>query len=459
MISIIIRSRNEERWIRECLRRIQSQSIRDVEVILVDNGSQDRTVARAQSVMPDIQVIPIDDYRPGKAINAGIRASQGEQITILSAHCLPVGDEWLATLQSALEEEGVAGVYGRQIPTSYSSALDKRDLLVTFGLDRRVQKKDIFFHNANSMIRREVWEQYPFDEEVSNVEDRVWARAVIDAGYVLIYEPEAAVYHYHGIYQGNNAARVQGAVQVMEALDDSEEVRQPMDPTALEIAAIIPVRTKAGGVDADERLLEMTVEAAKSSKYIDRVIVASDDKALGGKIERWGAEAPFVRPAALSKPGVRSDQVLQYALKRLEQSNYSPDLVVPLEVTYPFRPEGLLDRLIEHLLELGLDTAIAAFAEDRPYWSKQAEGLVLNPQYQEEARAQREALHVGLLSLGCVTYAEFIRQGSRLGQRIGIYELEDPFAPIEIRSLSDLPLLHLLGEVSRQWRAGQGGLK
>ena len=38
MISVIIRSRNEERWIRECLRRIQAQSIQDVEVILVEIG-------------------------------------------------------------------------------------------------------------------------------------------------------------------------------------------------------------------------------------------------------------------------------------------------------------------------------------------------------------------------------------------------------------------------------------
>lgn len=51
----------------------------------------------------------------------------------------------------------VAGVYGRQEPMSFSSDLDKRDLLITFGLDRRVQMKDSFFHNANSMIRREIY--------------------------------------------------------------------------------------------------------------------------------------------------------------------------------------------------------------------------------------------------------------------------------------------------------------
>ena len=95
MISIIIRSRNEERWIRECLRRLQSQSVKDVEVVLVDNQSTDRTIERAKQTYPGLKVISIKDYRPGRAINAGIRATKSEYIAILSAHCLPVDERWL----------------------------------------------------------------------------------------------------------------------------------------------------------------------------------------------------------------------------------------------------------------------------------------------------------------------------------------------------------------------------
>lgn len=452
MISIIIRSRNEERWIRECLRRIQAQTVKDVEVVLVDNRSSDHTVERAKQTYPELKVISIDDYRPGRAINAGIRASKGEHIAILSAHCLPVNDNWLATLLADCEDKTVAGVYGRQIPTSYSTAQDKRDLLVTFGLDKRVQKKDIFFHNANSLIHRDVWEQYPFDEEVGNIEDRVWAKQVVEAGYVIVYEPDAAVYHYHGIYQNNDEQRVEGAVRVMEILDQAQgRDGQPVDPTALEIAAIIPVR---GGneVDANEELIRNSIEAAKSSQYIDRVILATDDKNIAKHAEAWGAEAPFVRPAELSAQGVRSDEVLKYCLEQLEADSYFPDLVVPLEVTYPFRPAGLLDKLIERLMEFGLDTAIAAHSEHRPYWPKDAEGLVLAEEY-AQTRQERTPLYVGLLSLGCVTYAEFVRQGSRLGKRIGIYEVDDPFAAIEIREPKDLALLELLNGVVPKWRA------
>lgn len=459
MISIIIRSRNEERWIRECLRRIKQQTEQDIEVILVDNDSSDRTVARAKEELADLKLVTIDQYQPGKAINAGIRASKGEYIAILSAHCLPVEDSWLAALLANCAEANVAGVYGRQIPTSFSSPQDKRDLLVTFGLDKRIQKKDIFFHNANSLIRRDIWEQYPFDESVGNIEDRVWAKQVIDAGFVLVYEPEAAVYHYHGIYQNNDAQRVEGAVRVMEILEGADPASgKPLDPKTWEIAAIIPVRGKAGLADSNLQLLEKSITAARDSKYIDRVFIATDDKKLAAQAAELGVEAPFVRPATLSAPNVRTDEVLQYALAQLEEKGYSPDLIVPLEVTYPFRPAGLLDTLIELVSEFGLDTAIAASSEYRPYWQKNSDGVILVEEY-AHSRQERMPLHVGLLSLGCVTYAEFIRQGSRLGKRIGVYEVNDPLATIEIRSESDLIMLGPLEEAAAKWRAGKGAAK
>ena len=48
----------------------------------------------------------------------------------------------------------IAGVYGRQLPVSFTGDIDKRDLMLVFGKDYRIQKKDYFFHNANSMIKK-----------------------------------------------------------------------------------------------------------------------------------------------------------------------------------------------------------------------------------------------------------------------------------------------------------------
>src|SRR5690606_3660345 len=104
--------------------------------------------------------------------------------------------------------------------------------------------------------------------------------------------------------------------------------------------------------------------------------------------------------------------------------------------------------------DAGLDTAIAVHSEHRPYWQKSAEGMVLVEEY-AHARQERVPLYIGLLSVGCVTYAEFIRQGSRLGKRIGVYEVEDPLAAIEIRKPEELELFEILAESVQAWRGAK----
>ena len=122
-------------------------------------------------------------------------------------------------LNNFFEHKNLAGVYGRQLPLSFTNHVDKRDLLIVFGLDKRIQKKDYFFHNANSMIPKKIWDKFPFDEDVSNIEDRVWGKKVIQNGLNIIYEPNAAVYHHHGLHQGNDQKRARGVVSILKKVD------------------------------------------------------------------------------------------------------------------------------------------------------------------------------------------------------------------------------------------------
>jgi len=213
LVSLGVRTKNEERWITPCLRGVFGQTYRNIEVVIVDNGSSDRTLARAGEF--PVKVVSIDDFLPGKAINDGIRASTGQILVCLSGHCIPVNETWLENLVRDLADPDVAGVYGRQEPLSYTSDFDKRDLITVFGRDKKIQIKDSFFHNANSAFRRDVWERFPFDEQVTNIEDRVWGQQVISAGMKIVYEPEARVYHWHGIHQDLNPERARRVVRIL----------------------------------------------------------------------------------------------------------------------------------------------------------------------------------------------------------------------------------------------------
>ena len=148
LISIIIRTRNEERWIKKCLASVYNQNYKNIEVVLVDNQSTDKTVDKAKKFGID-KIVEITKYMPGYALNQGIKESRGDYIVCLSGHCIPIDEHWLSNLYNNFIDDDVAGVYGKQEPMSFSSDSDKRDLTLVFGMDKRIQKKDNFFHNTN----------------------------------------------------------------------------------------------------------------------------------------------------------------------------------------------------------------------------------------------------------------------------------------------------------------------
>lgn len=193
MISIIIRTFNEAEMLTRCLYAVSKQDYEDFEVIIVDSYSKDNTIEVAEEY--NTQVVQFVPFTYGGSLNFAIEKTQGEYIAILSGHCIPTNDKWLRIMLSNFEGDSkVAGVYGRQFPVS-PLPIVKRDMLMIFGSERRVQTSDPLFNNANSMIRSDLWKKIKFEEE-THLEDRKWAIKVLQMGYKIIYEPNAPVHHY-----------------------------------------------------------------------------------------------------------------------------------------------------------------------------------------------------------------------------------------------------------------------
>jgi GT2 family glycosyltransferase/CMP-N-acetylneuraminic acid synthetase len=437
-VSLIIRTRNEERWISSCLRAVFSQRYQDFEVVIVDNESTDSTLARVEQ-FPVKKIVHCTDYLPGKALNLGIDAAGGEFIVCLSGHCIPVNEFWLETLLGNFADPEVAGVYGRQEPLSFTPPGDKRDLMIVFGPERRVQRKDSFFHNANSMVRRELLDRYPFDPTVTNIEDRVWAKQVLEAGYKIVYEPGASVYHHHGIHQDGNPERCRNVVRILEELDRRENsIDSLLAVQEMKVSAIVPVKgasPRLGGVP----LLDYTLAAARASRRIDEVVVAADDPGVLDAARRRGADRVVRRDESLSRDYVGLEEVYRYTLSRIEEEGDFPDLVVLLEITYPFRSPGLIDAMIEKALLGGFDSMLPARRESNVVWTRDnggirqvGDGFV--------PRKFQDPVYVGCKGLCCVTRPGFVREGRVLGDKVGVYQVRDPYAHIEVRGEGDLPL-------------------
>lgn len=423
--SIIIRTKDEERWIRHCLEMVRAQSLKDLEVILVDNESRDATVKLAQRHGID-KLTTVSEYRPGDALNKGIELSTGQYIVCLSAHCVPRDERWLERLLSGFESDAIAGVYGRQIPVAFSSDNDKRDLLITFGLDRRVQVRDYFFHNANSAIRRDIWGKYPFDGQTSNIEDRLWAMKVVAAGYHLVYEPEAAVYHHHGIHQNREVVRARNVVSILERMEPHGTVNSlpsTMLPENARIAAVCPVLGEIQHYRGDN-LLESLVKALQASKYVSSIYLLSENLLVKQLAD--GLAVQFIaRPGDLYPKHATVEDVLRFALHEMEERGDMPDGVLYANYLFPHRPSGFFDELVKELQYNGLDTVFGGLPDYDNYWVEdphkgfQIIGDGMKP------RATKRPLYRALYGLGSVIASAQIRKGTMIGERVGIVPIHD----------------------------------
>jgi len=450
-ISIIIRTKNEERWISSCLKSVFSQSYKDFEVILVDNESTDSTLAKVEQ-FPVEKIEHCREYLPGKSLNIGIARAEGEYIVCLSGHCIPTSELWLENLLKGFDNEKVAGVYGRQEPLSFTPPADKRDLMIVFGPERRVQEKDSFFHNANSMIKKSVLDVYPFDDQVTNIEDRVWAQQILNEGYQIVYEPSASVYHYHGIHQDGNIQRCTNVVRIMEGLEQTPyEVNHKAMIEDMNITAIIPIKGESGSLGGAP-LLQYAINSAKASKYIGTVVVSTDNEQTLEAARKMGADHSFLRDPSLSRDYVGLEKVYKSTLGHLEDSNIISDALVLLEVTYPFRDNTLIDSMIDKLFHEGLDTILPARFESNAVW-KEEDGEVKRVDEGFVPRQYKSPIYLSYKGLCCVTRPALIRNEEIFGENIGMYKITNPYSCLEIRNEGELELPgSMLKNIRSKWK-------
>lgn len=439
MISVIVRTKNEERWIGSCLDAVSRQTIRDHEVVLVDNLSTDRTVEKA--LQYGVTLVPIDRFKPGAAINRGIEAAKGEILVCLSGHCIPVDEHWLEHLVAGLEDETVAGVYGRQEPLAFTPDLDKRDLLITFGLDPRVQVKDSFFHNANSAFRRSTWEKFPFDEEVSNIEDRIWASQVQAAGMKILYEPNASVFHHHGIHHGGDRARCGNIIQILDSVGQEglRTADNKIDASRQNTVLVIPVREEGLLSVGGQPLYKYSIEHARRSELVGTIVVSTDSDQVAKEAQDSGADLVLHRSTEESRFDVILELMMQSSLRKLEERGIIPDILVMLEATFPFRESGLIDKLILRYVEGGFDTVIPARTEYNSCWMEE-EGTYRRIDDGYVARQFKRPFYTGLKGLCCVTSPTTVRQGQLFGENVGLVRLTSAIPSIEVRSDTDVAL-------------------
>jgi rhamnosyltransferase len=206
-LSILILTKNGGEEFRTCLEQVYAQTvIRQAEVIVVDSGSTDGNVEFARSLGARVEQIAPQRFHHARTRNLAAGMARGEILVFLSQDAIPSSDEWLEAITASFKDPAVGAVYGKQLPKQGAS-LERKDVLDTVYGDQRIIKDPAhrnglgyrFYHfsDVNSAIRRSVWQSTQFPEDLRVFEDLGIAKRILDAGWKIVYEPGACVFHSH----------------------------------------------------------------------------------------------------------------------------------------------------------------------------------------------------------------------------------------------------------------------
>lgn len=208
----------------------------------------------------------------------------------------------------------------------------------------------------------------------------------------------------------------------------------------MNILAVIPARSGSKSVPHKnirlingKPMLAYSIEHAKQSEYINRIILSTDSEAYAAIGREYGAEVPFLRPAEYATDTSLDIDVFYHCLKYLEETEgYHADIVVQLRPTYPIRDTADIDAMIKIIMENPEMDSVRSIApaKEIPYkmWHRQEDGSITPimkdiPECYNMPRQQLPKVYYQNACIDVVRGDVILKEHSMSGSRIYGYEM------------------------------------
>ncbi len=204
-VSVIVATRNEGKFLEECLSSLETACRGEAEIIVVDDQSTDLSATILEKHASRIRVLQGEGKGPGRARNLALQSSGREWVAFTDGDCT-VEEGWLAELCSGIgdRQEGHSSIGGRQEVHPQASRFERTvgDFLKSVGfisdyLHKENEVREVF-HNptCNVMYAKKVLDRVRgFDESLWPCEDLDLDIRLSRKGYRALFDPAAVVYH------------------------------------------------------------------------------------------------------------------------------------------------------------------------------------------------------------------------------------------------------------------------
>ncbi len=169
----------------------------------------------------------------------------------------------------------------------------------------------------------------------------------------------------------------------------------------MKVLGVIPARAGSKGIRlknlrlaGGKPLLAYSLEAALGAQRLNRVLVSTEDERIAEVAVRYGAEAPFLRPAELAGDQISLIPVARHAMEFCDREEWRPDVVVCLQATSPLLTSKDIDRAVVRLLDTGCDSVVSVtpIQHHHPFRAMKLEGDRVQPltEYTSERYLQKQ---------------------------------------------------------------------
>jgi len=214
------------------------------------------------------------------------------------------------------------------------------------------------------------------------------------------------------------------------------------------VTAFIPARGGSKGISnknikkfAGKPLIVHSIEYSLDSKYVDEVVVSTDNSKISNIAQDTGARI-IKRPPDLATDTSTTESAIEHFINSAKQK---PDIIVLLQATSPLRPKGSLDKALNHFQKGGYDSLLSICPTHRFFWRIKGDNIAYaeydymnRPRRQDLSRENMRYVENG--SIYIFSREHFEKTGNRLGGKIGYVEWPENCS-IEIDTITDFEIL------------------